>query len=155
MKGMLEKICQCGICLDILKDPKTLNCEHTFCRECLEPACTQNNIGLISLFCPSCRARQPLVYQKTDLQHINTSLVIKQVLDVLREWNLRYYNFSPTLCKKNNPRDTLRLIFFYFPNAQLLHIWWLTNYSRLSLRWMSTLLLTNQLGEYSGMHNVI
>ena len=89
LKGMLEKICQCGICLDTVKDPKTLNCQHTFCGECLMSSCKENNIGLMSLFCSICRVRQPLVYHETDITTIKSSFVIRQVMDVLKEWNER------------------------------------------------------------------
>ena len=40
----------CGVCLEILIDPCTLECGHTFCKRCVE-----NIIHQSSIRCPSCR----------------------------------------------------------------------------------------------------
>ena len=32
----LDDILQCPICLEILHDPKVLDCQHTFCSNCLK-----------------------------------------------------------------------------------------------------------------------
>lgn len=32
----IDDLLQCPICLDILRDPKVLDCQHTFCAECLK-----------------------------------------------------------------------------------------------------------------------
>lgn len=32
----LDDLLQCPICLDILQDPKVLDCQHTFCANCLK-----------------------------------------------------------------------------------------------------------------------
>ncbi len=31
-----DDLLQCPICLDILHDPKVLDCQHTFCANCLK-----------------------------------------------------------------------------------------------------------------------
>ncbi|XP_057304227.1 uncharacterized protein LOC130641442 [Hydractinia symbiolongicarpus] len=86
IKTKLEKLCQCPICLDVFKDPRTLNCQHTFCRRCLEGSCVENEAGLLSLCCPTCRSRQPLIYQLSDVSRITGFLFITQVLEILKEW---------------------------------------------------------------------
>jgi hypothetical protein len=32
----IDDLLQCPICLDILNDPKVLDCQHTFCANCLK-----------------------------------------------------------------------------------------------------------------------
>lgn len=32
----IDDLLQCPICLDILHDPKVLDCQHTFCSNCLK-----------------------------------------------------------------------------------------------------------------------
>ncbi|CAJ1066429.1 E3 ubiquitin-protein ligase RNF168 [Xyrichtys novacula] len=44
--------CYCPVCLEIFKEPVTLPCTHTFCKECFLQAVDQS-----SLLCPLCRRR--------------------------------------------------------------------------------------------------
>ncbi|XP_022107579.1 E3 ubiquitin-protein ligase TRIM71-like [Acanthaster planci] len=48
---------QCPLCIDRLKKPKVLACQHTFCASCLELWVNQND-GKLS--CPICRMEYPL-----------------------------------------------------------------------------------------------
>ena len=35
MKAQVEEMLICSMCLDVLENPKTLNCLHSYCGECL------------------------------------------------------------------------------------------------------------------------
>ena len=53
LKKLAEQL-ECSICLDLLTNPKLLQCFHVFCKDCLEPLVLRNQHGL-SLRCPNCR----------------------------------------------------------------------------------------------------
>ncbi|XP_047138046.1 tripartite motif containing 13 [Hydra vulgaris] len=84
MEDILEKICQCAICLEIFKNPKTLVCQHTFCELCLELACIRNKDGKWDLTCPTCRSKQPFINQKNDISLIGASQIVKEITELLR-----------------------------------------------------------------------
>ena len=44
---------KCPICLEQLKQPKILPCQHTYCLECLEEVAKLNNPNTVH--CPECR----------------------------------------------------------------------------------------------------
>ena len=35
IKAQVEEMLICSMCLDVLENPKTLNCLHSYCKECL------------------------------------------------------------------------------------------------------------------------
>ena len=83
----LEQICKCGVCLERFNDPKQLSCQHIFCQRCLMKACITNKMGLMSLFCPTCRERQPMVYNSYDVMKLKPSFFINQILEVVVEFS--------------------------------------------------------------------
>lgn len=46
-----EKMIECGICLDLIVEPLTIACGHSFCRMCLHTCLRRSNKK-----CPACRA---------------------------------------------------------------------------------------------------
>ncbi|XP_072041883.1 uncharacterized protein [Amphiura filiformis] len=63
---------ECGICLDPLKSPKELPCNHSFCQECLHGYCKGRSL----ILCPNCK--KPTVVPKDGIQGFITQH-IKQV----------------------------------------------------------------------------
>eukprot|EP01105_Mastigella_eilhardi_P027615 TRINITY_DN8613_c0_g1_i1.p1 TRINITY_DN8613_c0_g1~~TRINITY_DN8613_c0_g1_i1.p1 ORF type:complete len:758 (-),score=221.56 TRINITY_DN8613_c0_g1_i1:23-2296(-) len=51
-KQLEEGVLNCVICCEMLKDPVTVPCGHSFCKDCLERM-NQNKVGV----CPTCRGK--------------------------------------------------------------------------------------------------
>ena len=64
--SQLEEDLECTVCLEILKDPRTLPCCHSFCKDCLEgvvQTCRDTaprGQPIRKIPCPNCRATFPL-----------------------------------------------------------------------------------------------
>ena len=58
---------QCGICLELFKDPRSLPCLHTFCVECIQRTLNDKH----SLKCPVCRAEHLLGEEGAKLLPVN------------------------------------------------------------------------------------
>ena len=59
---------QCGICLELFQDPRSLPCLHTFCVECIQRTLNDKN----SLKCPVCRAEHQLGEEGAKLLPVNS-----------------------------------------------------------------------------------
>ena len=83
----LEEHLNCPICLDTYTDPKQLQCNHVYCRQCLVPLVVRDLQGKLSLSCPACRQVTPIPDRRVaDLQpafHINRLLEIQESFRVL------------------------------------------------------------------------
>ncbi|CAF1325565.1 unnamed protein product [Rotaria magnacalcarata] len=64
----LDDILQCPICLEIFYDPKVLDCQHTFCANCLKVHLSSPNTSQIvnAIDCPICRRRSNLINNSID-----------------------------------------------------------------------------------------
>jgi Zinc finger, C3HC4 type (RING finger) len=60
----------CTICYEIFTNPVTLNCGHTFCRNCLEQ-CLNTKPA-----CPTCRA--PVL---VDINHLSENITLKNLIN--------------------------------------------------------------------------
>ena len=64
--SQLEGDLECTVCLEVLKDPRTLPCCHSFCKDCLEgvvQTCRDtapHGQPIREIPCPNCRATFPL-----------------------------------------------------------------------------------------------
>lgn len=58
----MEKILECAICMDSLKNPKMLQCQHSFCAECLFKMYEKgyNLDRSHKITCPFCRITYPI-----------------------------------------------------------------------------------------------
>ena len=53
----LKKHLECTICLETIKEPKMLTCQHTYCRECLENLVKKDGRCAVVIICPECRTK--------------------------------------------------------------------------------------------------
>jgi len=72
-----KDIFECPICRDILKEPITLLCGHTFCKSCLEQVKTHSS----NPNCPNCRINIPQVLPQS-------SIIMKQIVEKIRSENI-------------------------------------------------------------------
>ena len=83
----LEEHLNCPICLDTYTDPKQLQCNHVYCRQCLVPLVVRDQQGKLGLTCPACRQVTPIpdrgVAGLQPAFHINRLLEIQQSFRVL------------------------------------------------------------------------
>ncbi|XP_071786931.1 E3 ubiquitin-protein ligase TRIM33-like [Asterias amurensis] len=101
----IEKIVQnhleCGICFDPYKDPKILDCLHSFCKICLQNYQSTNFKDATMLICPLCRKKTQL-HQK-DVQALKTNFNITGLADQLKLVSLSEDNqWVCKLCKDKN-----------------------------------------------------
>ncbi|XP_071786896.1 E3 ubiquitin-protein ligase TRIM33-like [Asterias amurensis] len=101
----IEKIVQnhlkCGICFDPYKDPKILDCLHSFCKICLQTYQSTNYEDATMLICPVCRKKTQL-HQK-DVQALKTNFNITGLADQLEQVSLSEDNrWVCKLCKDKN-----------------------------------------------------
>lgn len=61
----------CGICYQLLYEPWTTPCGHTFCRHCIRKALEQSTAGPV---CPACRRVLPMTYLDNRLGPSNAFL---------------------------------------------------------------------------------
>jgi len=61
-----DDLLQCPICLDILHDPKVLDCQHTFCANCLKIHLASSEHAQNYINCPTCRTRSNLINNSID-----------------------------------------------------------------------------------------
>ena len=59
MATLLDKLTKhlnCAICLERIKEPKVLKCQHTYCRRCLEKLVEKSG-QCVYVQCPECREK--------------------------------------------------------------------------------------------------
>lgn len=79
-----EEFLTCSICFEIYKDPKTLPCLHSFCKDCINNL-RQENAGINSYPCPICRELFQLPEDGAD--DLKTNFCLKNLIDFVTSTN--------------------------------------------------------------------
>ena len=82
MNEELEAQLKCLVCRDIYTDPKVLQCNHVFCRDCLVGLARENPQGLP---CPTCRHVTPI--PPAGVAGLQTAFRTNQFLDIFYKHN--------------------------------------------------------------------
>ncbi|RKP10453.1 hypothetical protein THASP1DRAFT_21856 [Thamnocephalis sphaerospora] len=83
----LQQALRCGICLDQLRDPRTLPCQHTFCGECLQllieaAASAQSGAVEVAVRCPlKCATRLSTRADAQAARRLPVNYVVARVLE--------------------------------------------------------------------------
>ena len=79
VESSLRKLCECPVCLEILNNPRTLQCEHSLCKECLDNLVIFTE-SFLSVICPTCQYQQTL---ECGVEALKGGLLVKQMLDII------------------------------------------------------------------------
>lgn len=81
----------CAVCLDFLRNPKVLQCAHSFCQQCLceivnsQKKLQQNAaVRSVGLECPSCRHITVLDRGRVDID-LCTNFNLKRLLEIVSD----------------------------------------------------------------------
>ncbi|XP_022110245.1 tripartite motif-containing protein 3-like [Acanthaster planci] len=102
MTTTLEKIgqhLQCGICRDRYKEPKTLDCLHSFCKKCLENYYTIRYKDALKVPCPVCR--QEMVLPDTHIQGLKTNFHLTSIIQEISEQEKLARSEEKNKCQKH------------------------------------------------------
>ena len=67
---------KCAICLDLLKEPKILQCLHTFCKLCL-----QSTVENGQIICPLCR--KPTAVSDTGVETLPSNFLYSRLMEIV------------------------------------------------------------------------
>ena len=76
----LKEHLNCPICLDTYTDPKQLQCNHVYCRQCLVPLVVRDQQGKLGLTCPACR--QVTLIPDRGVAGLQPAFLINRLLEV-------------------------------------------------------------------------
>ena len=91
----LETWLKCHICQGTVRQPKTLQCFHSFCEECVRQEVKTTPTGVEGVKCPECNAF-------TDKNEIKVNSLMCELLDVHEGTHIIAHHFLPFNCSENN-----------------------------------------------------
>ncbi|XP_053387144.1 tripartite motif containing 13-like [Mercenaria mercenaria] len=102
MDVVQEELLHCSICMELFSDPRTLPCQHTFCRDCLTnyiEGKRKNTYSRLNAFdCPLCRKNVSLENYDSNGGSFPINLVVSSLLNINKP--RRRYKATASLCDK-------------------------------------------------------
>ncbi|XP_029201172.2 E3 ubiquitin-protein ligase TRIM71-like [Acropora millepora] len=99
----LKEEAECPLCLDTVKNPKTLPCLHSFCLECLDKVGNVARTQLqTTIKCPVCQTPFPIPHTDT-FTNFPSSFYLNRLLDVLAVKDSSIKAQKCNSCDDNNP----------------------------------------------------
>ncbi|XP_015776739.1 PREDICTED: E3 ubiquitin-protein ligase TRIM71-like [Acropora digitifera] len=99
----LKKEAECPLCLDTVKNPKTLPCLHSFCLECLDELANFARRQLqTTIKCPVCQTSFPIPDTDT-FANLPSSFHLNRLVDVLALQDSSVQAQKCNTCDDNNP----------------------------------------------------
>jgi len=98
----IKKEIECPVCQEQFSDsnePKVLQCQHTFCKSCLEGWLRQHHAG--ALTCPNCRQRTECPNNNIDC--LPSNLTYKNLIDILKTYS-RNGDHGETFCERHKEK---------------------------------------------------
>ena len=98
----IKKEIECPVCQEQFSDsnePKVLQCQHTFCKSCLEGWLRQQRGG--ALTCPNCRQRTECPYNNIDF--LPSNLAYKNLIGILKTYS-KNEDHGETFCERHKEK---------------------------------------------------
>ena len=106
-KQSAENLMTCSLCLEIYKEPTSLPCLHTYCKQCISDFITsrRNKTEKITEFrCPECRTSVKPIDPDHDISKWTDLLPRNVVMDIMINFNERTYQTCQA-CKRFNEKS--------------------------------------------------
>ncbi|XP_071807880.1 uncharacterized protein [Asterias amurensis] len=114
LQKISERHLECQICMDRFKEPKMLECSHSFCLECLQHL-AETNTTSPTLICPLCRSQTSLT--KNRVSQLCSDFKLTSLLDEIREHETKLQSLqeiqppdrkeSVSKCSKHTGKDVI------------------------------------------------
>ena len=91
----LETWLKCHICQGTVREPKTLQCFHSFCEDCLRQVTNKTPRGVEGVKCPVCNAF-------TSKNQIRTNSLVCELIEMHKGKFLNVYKFRLFTCVKEH-----------------------------------------------------
>lgn len=85
----LDKKVQCAICLDTVCNPKSLTCQHSYCKRCLDNLLQFNNNGSASIKCPKGCAIETQISSTETTNNLPINYMLKDIV-AATNWKGKY-----------------------------------------------------------------
>ena len=85
--NILEHI-ECSLCFDIFENTKCLECNHSFCKECIDEILQFNDDGSATVDCPQCK-KQTFIDATKTANDLLPNFQTKRLVDAYMTHNKR------------------------------------------------------------------